>query len=166
LGCPSRFVDRRMGCREWMAWMWCAHKTTPFIHIALVTWIHPPPTPPFGDRYWDRYWERYWEPSNLTQMLSCSRTNNGHLRLAIIEFPSVEISSVGSGFFSGCPSSFVDRRMRCREWMAWMWCAHKTTPFIHIASVTWIRIPPGLPPSCMLLICLDLDVLKRWNIFK
>ena len=35
--CPSNFVDRRMGCCEWMARMWSAHKTT-FIHNALVTW--------------------------------------------------------------------------------------------------------------------------------
>ena len=38
LDCPRNFVDRRMGRHEWMAWMWSAHKTTPFIHNALVTW--------------------------------------------------------------------------------------------------------------------------------
>jgi hypothetical protein len=28
-----------MGCREWMAWMWSAHETTPFIQSASVsTW--------------------------------------------------------------------------------------------------------------------------------
>ena len=38
-GCPSSFVDRRMGHYEWMAWMWSAHETTPSIHIASMTWL-------------------------------------------------------------------------------------------------------------------------------
>ena len=30
--------DYRIGCCDWMAWMWSAHETTPFIHNASVTW--------------------------------------------------------------------------------------------------------------------------------
>ena len=34
------FINRKMGQCEWMAWMWSAHETTPFIHSASMTWLH------------------------------------------------------------------------------------------------------------------------------
>ena len=40
LGRPNNVVDRRMGLREWMPWMWFAHNHTPSIRNALVTWIN------------------------------------------------------------------------------------------------------------------------------
>jgi len=64
---------------------------------------------------------------------------NGVLHFANINFSSTKISFVGS-FFLGHPNNFVDRRMRHREWMAWMYSAQKITPFIHNASVTWVGL--------------------------
>ena len=61
--------------------------------------------------------------------------------------------SVGSFFFSGCPSSFVDHKMERCERMAWMQSTHKTKPSIHNTSMTWLaheslhfhfRLSPGL----------------------
>jgi hypothetical protein len=84
-----------------------------------------------GELRWER-WEPYGNLRNATQMLSYNRLNKQCLHLANIDF-----SSVGS-VFSGCPSGFVIRRMGRCEWMAWMWFAHETTPFIHNTSVTWV----------------------------
>ena len=38
LGCPSSFVDHRVGLCEWMTWMWSTHNRTPSIHNASLTW--------------------------------------------------------------------------------------------------------------------------------
>ena len=37
--------------------------------------------------------------------------------------------------FFGLSEKFC--RMKCCEWMAWMWPTHESTPSIHSASVTW-----------------------------
>jgi hypothetical protein len=81
--------------------------------------------------------ELYENLQNPTQIFSYNGMNNQALHLVSIDFSSAENSSAIS-FFSGCSSSFVDRRMGCCEWMLWMWYAHDHTPSIHNASMTWI----------------------------
>ena len=76
--------------------------------------------------------ELHWKPSNSTQMFPYDGMNNQPLHMLFnIDFSSAEKIKLG------CLDSFVDCRTGRCEWMAWMWSAYETSPFIHNALVTW-----------------------------
>ena len=84
-------------------------------------------------------WELRVPYGNLQKCYTkCSHTRGWTINPFILQTFVFSFVKVSSEYFSGCPSSFVDRRRTglC-EWMAWMWFAYDHTPSIYDALMPW-----------------------------